>query len=221
MTTTYCGNLVAFLTFPKIDIQIKTVANLVASSGTVTWGMRSGTYLEDYIKETDSVKYQQLYSGASFYQDENDDVIDKVRKGSHVYIDWRSNLQYIMKREYLKYERCDFALSVEEFMEEQIAMILPMGSPYLELFNLEVKRLHQMGFIERWLKEYLPKRDRCWKTASVIEVINHTVNIDDMQGSFIVLLIGFGGGFILFLLECIWRRHRFRSEKEIIKPFVE
>lgn len=43
--------------------------------------MRGGTYLEEYIKDTDSPKYRTLYKGATFYSDENDEVIDKVRKG--------------------------------------------------------------------------------------------------------------------------------------------
>lgn len=81
LVTTYCGNLVAFLTFPKIDMQIKTVAELVAARGTVSWGMRSGTYLEEYIKTTDMEKYQQLFDGATFYPDENEDIIDDVRTG--------------------------------------------------------------------------------------------------------------------------------------------
>lgn len=39
-----------------------------------------------------------------------------------------------------------------------------------------------MGLIERWLESYLPPKDRCSKQTSVIEVVNHTVNLDDMQG---------------------------------------
>lgn len=221
LVTTYCGNLVAFLTFPKIDYQVKTVQELVNERGSMQWGMRGGTYLEDFIKDTDSEKYQLLYQGAKFYPDENDEVIEKVRNGKHVYIDWRSNLLYIMRREHLKTETCDFALSTEEFMEEQIAMVLPMNSPYLNLINAELTRLHQMGLIQRWIKEYLPPRDRCSKQSSVIEVINHTVNMDDMQGCFLVLLFGFVSGLFFFFCECILRYYHRRSDRDIIKPFVD
>jgi glutamate receptor, ionotropic, invertebrate len=95
--------------------------------------------LEDFIKDTDPEKvpekYQELYKRASFYDDENENIIDDVRKGKHVYIDWRSNLRSIMRREFLNTETCDFALSTEEFMEEQIALTLPINSPYVEVFN--------------------------------------------------------------------------------------
>lgn len=180
-----------------------------------------GTYLEEYMKETDIEKYEKLYKGTSFYIEENDEIIDQVRAGHHVYIDWKINLQWIMKREYLKSGRCEFSYSVEDFMEEQIGMVMPSNSPFLSLVNLEIKRLHQAGFIERWLKEYLPKKDRCWKMASYSEVENHTVNIFDMQGSFLVLLFGALGGFVFFIFECIVRWYKGYKDKEIIKPYVE
>lgn len=39
VATTYCGNLVAFLTFPKIDIPITTIDELLAHKDTVTWSL--------------------------------------------------------------------------------------------------------------------------------------------------------------------------------------
>lgn len=192
------------------------------SQSAVSWGLRSGSYLEEYIKDTDVAKYQYLYKGSKFYEgDIVDEIIEQVRSGHHVFIDWKSNLQYIMKTEYLKTDRCDFTYSTDEFMEEQIAIVMPPNSPYLELINLEIKRLHQSGFIERWLKEYLPRRDRCWRSSNIIEVENHTVTVDDMQGSFLVLSIGFAGGFFFFLIECMWRYQRKRMQSEVIKPFIE
>lgn len=145
-----------------------------------------------------------------------------VRQGKFVHIDWRSNLQYIMRREYLRTDTCDFTLSTEQFMEEQIALVLPLNSPYLSLFNKEITRLHQVGLISRWIKEYLPKKDRCSKENTMNEVDNHTVNLDDMQGCFILLLFGFAAGFFFFLLEfCLNYYFRRREDRDVIKPFVE
>lgn len=50
VATTYCGNLVAFLTFPKIDIPITTVDELLAHRDTVTWSMSRGSFLEEQLK---------------------------------------------------------------------------------------------------------------------------------------------------------------------------
>lgn len=60
----------------------------------------------------------------------------------------------------------------------------------------------QMGFIQKWLGELLPKKDRCSSKASSIEIENHTVNLNDMQGCFLVLIAGLCQRFIqeFFLL---------------------
>lgn len=56
-------------------------------------------------------------------------------------------------------------------------------------FVQRIERMRQVGLIRKWMTEYLPKRDKCWKSKQT-DVANHTVNMDDMQGSFFVLLLG-------------------------------
>lgn len=55
LATTYCGNLVAFLTFPKIETPITTISQLIDARGSVSWGMQTGTFLEDFLKVSDLV----------------------------------------------------------------------------------------------------------------------------------------------------------------------
>lgn len=50
ISTTYCGNLVAFLTFPKIDIPITTLDDLLVHRETVTWSINRGSFLEEQLK---------------------------------------------------------------------------------------------------------------------------------------------------------------------------
>lgn len=50
VVTTYCGNLVAFLTFPKVDTPISNIAQLLKYKDDITWGIKADTYLEDYLK---------------------------------------------------------------------------------------------------------------------------------------------------------------------------
>lgn len=69
-----------------------------------------------YLQGTDDVKYKKLFDGAIVHLQESDEIIQQVRRGKHVYIDWKSNLQYIMKREFLLTDRCDFGLGkIKEF----------------------------------------------------------------------------------------------------------
>lgn len=46
VVTTYSGNLVAFLTFPKQEMPVTTIAELVENRATYTWSISKGSYLE-------------------------------------------------------------------------------------------------------------------------------------------------------------------------------
>lgn len=50
IVTTYCGNLVAFLTFPKMEASINAVDELVYDNTDYTWSIRANTFLDMYLK---------------------------------------------------------------------------------------------------------------------------------------------------------------------------
>ncbi|XP_018576793.1 ionotropic receptor 93a isoform X2 [Anoplophora glabripennis] len=186
VATTYCGNLVAFLTFPKIDQPITTIDELIGHKDTVTWSFRRGSFLDMQLKTSTERRFRTLYDDA--VKEHNiSNLIKQIENGKHVFIDWKMRLQYIMKKQYLETDRCNLALGLDEFFDEQLALIVAQDIPYLPTINAEIKKLHQVGLIQKWLQDYLPKKDRCWKNRHIIEVNNHTVNMDDMQGSFFVL----------------------------------
>ena len=190
IVTTYSGNLVAFLTFPKIDSPISSLEELLHHSGSVTWGMISGSAVEAHLKGNTDSKYRTLYENAEIHPKQDSNMIDRVRRGEHVFIDWRTNLLFLMKKEFMETGRCDFTLGAEEFLEEQVAMIVAQESPYLPRINEEIRRIHRVGLIYKWLDDYLPKKDKCWSSTRLNEVTSHTVNMRDMQGSFFVLFLG-------------------------------
>lgn len=61
VVTTYCGNLVAFLTFPRIDTPISNIGQLLQYKDEVTWGIKADTYLEDYLKVSINSKFIILH----------------------------------------------------------------------------------------------------------------------------------------------------------------
>lgn len=130
-----------------------------------------------------------------------------------------------------------------EFLDEQIAMVLSPVSPYLTIVNQEIYRLQQMGFIQKWLAEYLPTKDRCWNGGKMVEIENHTVNLNDMQGCFLVLLagktfnitmikvfiklyflsmcLGIIAAIFIILVECFVTQHSKRKSNSVVKPFAQ
>ncbi|GLV41761.1 Ionotropic receptor 93a [Carabus blaptoides fortunei] len=220
VVTTYCGNLVAFLTFPKIDIPIRTIDDLFSHRDSVTWGITNGTFLDEYLKETDIQRYQELNNGIVIHDQLTPQIVSEVRDRTHVFIGWKMKIAYIMKKNFIESGACDFAFGIDDFLDEQIAMIVSQDNPYLDMINDEINRLHQVGLIEKWLKDYMPKKDRCWKVGHVTEVNNHTVNIDDMQGCFFVLFLGFALAALLMIFEKCYHQRKLKKVKSVLKPFV-
>ncbi|XP_021926549.1 ionotropic receptor 93a [Zootermopsis nevadensis] len=220
IVTSYGGNLVAFLTFPKYEVAVTNLEELLTRRGTVSWGILKDTATEQHLKEMDYPKYKSLFEGATIHEEQDDDLVSRVRSGSHVFIEWKLNLLKIMKKEFLSKNSCDFALGDEEFLEEQVAMMMQFGSPYLGLVNRELRRMHQAGLIYKWYLEYLPRKDRCWTTNRLLQATTHTVNLDDMQGSFFVLGLGCAFAMVLICMEQCYHTYKISKEKRVIKPFA-
>lgn len=113
VVTTYCGNLIAFLTFPKMEIPLNTVHDLVHNKNGYTWGIRTNTYLEKYLRETDINKYLLLNRSTVIHERASTEAVQLIRNGKHVFVDWKTNILHIMKKEFLINDRCDFSISKE------------------------------------------------------------------------------------------------------------
>lgn len=70
ITTTYCGNLVAFLTFPKIDIPLRTIEDILEHKETISWSIAKNSYFDKQLKVTrfNDVNYRFItLTNESFY----------------------------------------------------------------------------------------------------------------------------------------------------------
>ena len=55
--------------------------------------------------------YKELYDGLIQHDKTSDEkMLNQVRQGKHVLIEWRTNLIFLMKERYLKTDRCDYSL---------------------------------------------------------------------------------------------------------------
>ncbi|EDW96190.2 uncharacterized protein Dyak_GE25033 [Drosophila yakuba] len=212
LVTTYCGNLVAFLTFPKFQPGVDYLNQLANHKDIVQYGLRNGTFFERYVQSSTREDFKHYLERARIYGSAQEEDIEAVKRGERINIDWRINLQLIVQRHFERDKECRFALGKESFVDEQIAMIVPAKSAYLHLVNRHINSMFRMGFIERWHQMNLPSAGKCNGKSAQRQVTNHKVNMDDMQGCFLVLLLGFT---VALLIVCgeFWCR-RFRASRE-------
>uniref|UniRef100_A0A1A9Z7D3 Ionotropic glutamate receptor C-terminal domain-containing protein n=1 Tax=Glossina pallidipes TaxID=7398 RepID=A0A1A9Z7D3_GLOPL len=196
LVTTYCGNLVAFLTFPRFQPGFDYLHQLFIHGDFKELGLRNNTFFENYAAISSRLDFQKYLNHAIVYNNSLQENLEAVKIGSRINVDWRINLQLIIQNHFEKEKECTLSMSKESFLDEQIGLIIPINSPYLDLINAQIYRLYQMGFIERWHQTNLPSMDKCNAKGVLRQITNHKVNLDDMQGCFLVLLTG---NFYIFL----------------------
>lgn len=63
-----------------------------------------------YTKTSEDSKFRQFKNGAKIHTKDLNGVIESVKFGKHVFIDWTSNLRFLMKQDFLTSDSCDFGL---------------------------------------------------------------------------------------------------------------
>ncbi|XP_069953215.1 ionotropic receptor 93a-like isoform X3 [Cherax quadricarinatus] len=215
VVTLYSGNLVAYLTFPKVENPVNTLDDLLNLRHSVTWGYFRGTVLENYFQEATG-KFAEIGRYAEKHDEsKRQQLYDRIRHTDHALLGWKTNLLFVIRDEFKATNSCDFSLGKEEFYEENVALAVPKDSPYLDQFNAELKLMQVGGLIQKWKQDYWPRKDRCTVTAQGGgEDATRTVSLADMQGSFVLLLLGFLLAAIFIVIECVFKVWREKHPKD-------
>lgn len=220
--TTYSGNLVAFLTFPQIEFPINSVDKLIEKGRDegVTWGLLGGSIIETYLKDADDEKFQELEESAIKHSEVDETLFAMIKQKDHVYVEWKSRLELIMKQQYNMTKTCDYALGREEFYFERVAMAFPNDSPWINHFNAQIRKILQAGLMEKWKQVFWPSDDECAATARGGTGSTSIVSVTDMQGSFFILMMGCFFSLLIMLGECMVHKSNQDKDTAVIKPFV-
>ncbi|XP_044014294.1 ionotropic receptor 93a [Aphidius gifuensis] len=231
VVATYSGSLVAFLTFPKMEPVVKTIDDLLERREELTWSIPKDSLLDDYIKNSNQVNgidYKNLLPEYDAHGQKHDTVsyllsINKIKKGKHVVIDWLSSLRISIKNNYRSSGHCDFSLGTDVLLlQEPIFMLVPAGSPYLDIINIQLQRMLEAGLTNKWINDRMPTKDQCWLNAknSNSAAANRKVNLQDMQGIFFVLFFGYITAVLFLCFEHYIYSRKIAKERLLILPFV-
>jgi len=226
VVTTYSGNLVAFLTFPQVEFPINDLAKLLkkgTEEGT-TWGLLKDSVIESYFRNTDEEKFLRVGEKAMKHEepgsDPNGELLQKIKFENHVYIEWMSKLEVMMKEQYNITRQCDYALGREEFFYERVAMAFPQDSPWLEHFNQQIKKVLAAGLTKKWKQDFWPVDDECSSTARGGTGTTAIVTVLDMQGSFFILFMGVAMALVVLICEALARKNGASRNPSVIKPYT-
>lgn len=111
----------------------------------ITLNISGNSLLDDYLtsKQASVNDYQNLLPENDIHGQKHDTVsyaksVEKIKERKHVVIDWLSSLRISIRNDYQSSGRCHFSLGTDVLLlEEPIFMIVPAGSPYLGIINIQ------------------------------------------------------------------------------------
>lgn len=62
-------------------------------------------------------------------------ALDKVKDDNYVLIDWRTSAAFLMRLDHVETDHCNFHIGSEDFLHENMAMLVADDSPYLDIIN--------------------------------------------------------------------------------------
>ena len=102
----------------------------------MSWGLLNNSIIETYLDEAPEPKFADLISQAERHQPPySEDVFKSIVQDDHALIEWKTTLDLIMKEQYTKTGLCDYALGIEEFFTERVAIAFPPSNPWIMKFD--------------------------------------------------------------------------------------
>ncbi|ELU17082.1 hypothetical protein CAPTEDRAFT_194620 [Capitella teleta] len=207
VVATYNGNLIAFLTAPKVVVPINTIADLVQSD--IGFGTTRYAALHGVLKESEHPDMKTLWNRIKDNQDYYlmNNEIEGIRK-TH----GDSNYAFLLEESYFTSLRtrnssvselvCDFVRAEEYFFRSMYAFPFQKDSPYLKRISVGLLRIIEAGLMERWKRKWSTSVTPCNGLERTAEQTN--ISLAEAQGAFYVLGIGLMCSFFSLMLEYLF-----------------
>lgn len=128
--TTYSGNLVALLTFPKIFNPINDLYDLIQYKSVLKYGVTRSSGVEEVIKDSPNTALQALTDNFVFYDSiDTDSLFDEVKKMRLVFLATDTTIRYLISEDYKKYNSCQLMIAKEPILTKSVSFVLGHDKP--------------------------------------------------------------------------------------------
>ncbi|XP_054158480.1 ionotropic receptor 93a-like, partial [Oppia nitens] len=209
--TTYSGNLVALLTFPKIIHPIENLEDLLSYSGSMKWGTDTGGAMEELIETAKTGPLKQLASNIQFFDNRTIEMYERIKNGELVFLASDSEVRYLITKEFNRTEKCELMIGKDAVFSSSVSFIIKKGEPkgFKERLDFEVGRMAKTGLVLQWNNKFEEKGNDCLYPLVVRAGDVKKIGMAHMIGCFFILGIG-----LLFGLFSLFGEV-FKSNKKI------
>jgi len=204
VATTYSGNLVACLTFPKIFQPIQNAQDLL-NGWFMDWATQYGGAIEEVTK---TEKYQsiiKLRPQMLYYDFEKNKqyIFDEVGGDSLAWIGMDEEIRHYVSVDYLEGGVCRLHKARDDVYRAPVYFAFRKDYPidYIRAINNQLMDLGEAGFIVHWMKYYEQLGNDCLHPTLIYAGDVRKIELLHMYGSYIILGIGMALSIVVIFLE--------------------
>ncbi|XP_076053587.1 glutamate receptor ionotropic, delta-2-like [Oratosquilla oratoria] len=200
-TTSYVGNLTAFLTVPALSPTVDSLEEL--SRSTFVWGIASYGAADYQLFRSSKVPlYQKIFKSLDMCPSV-EDCIQRTLDERYAYISWRTYLRDAIATSFTdRNGDSRVYMAKEDFFPGEFGFTVQKGSPLKRPFDGVIRRLLEGGFVAKWLSEIIEqhtletrRREEVGLCVSLVVCLcvrglGLTLTVHHLQGIFFVYVVG-------------------------------
>ncbi|XP_044733585.1 ionotropic receptor 75a-like [Chrysoperla carnea] len=196
--TSYSANIVALL--QSSSNEIRTLSDLLNSK--LKLGAQDVIYNHYYFKTATEPVRKAIYEkkiappGEKEHFLEMEEGVKRIRQGLFAFHAELGPLYKVIGEAFMENEKCGL-MEIEFLQVIDPWLSVRKNTPYLEIFKIELKKLHERGLQSRELRRYYTKKPECLGTGSTFS----SVGLSDIVAAFHILLIGMGFAVFVAFIE--------------------
>ncbi|XP_068246676.1 glutamate receptor ionotropic, delta-2-like [Palaemon carinicauda] len=212
-SASYSGMLTAVLAQPLFESPIESLLDLPkAVKEGFTLGVKAGTNIEFLFKEASDGILKTTWDlfdhgdrGRSFVND-NVTGMKKVLESDFLLI----GMKVVCELLSMKLGRSKFHIGRDDFFPHSIAVPVPIGAPYKEVFDRVMMRMVEGGLISKWKEEEVRKVSQ--RTPdSVASSRAYAITLKHLQAAFFIMIVGFVLATVVLVVErAVYDSHPWR-----------
>ncbi|GLV43978.1 Kainate-type ionotropic glutamate receptor subunit 1D [Carabus blaptoides fortunei] len=215
--SSYTANLAAFLTNERMGPTIESAEDL-AKQSKIKYGAVIGGSTLGFFKESNVSTYQRMWAAMesarpSVFTKSNSEGIERVSKGKGSYA-------FLMESTSIEYEvakNCELRQVGGLLDTKGYGIAMPVNAPYRTEISGAVLQMQEEGQLynlkEKWWKKMQKKR--CPQENSAAAASAAELDLANVGGVFIVLLVGTGIAFLIAILEFLWNVRKIAVDEQM------
>ncbi|KAF7490854.1 Glutamate receptor [Sarcoptes scabiei] len=209
--TTYSGNLVALLTFPKLFNSIDNLDDLLNHKHLVKYGAFRFKGIGEMIIDSFDSRLRMLGDNLYFFDHfDRKMVLNMIKQSKLVLLASHEEIKHLISEDYKQSKSCHFAIAREPITSRAISFIVKKNTPkaFLDKLNSEINRMAKSGLVTLWNRKFGVLGNDCLHPLIIRTGDVEKIGLSHMVDCFFVLGCGLVIAIIILVIEILKEKQK-------------